>query len=42
METGAARKKGPRDYIDIQESLPLGSRMLNPDELELEQRGQDE
>lgn len=41
MGTGAARKKGPREY-DIQESLPLGSRMLHPDEQELGQRGQDE
>lgn len=42
MGTGSARKKGPREYVDIQESLPLGSRMLNPDEQELRQRGQDE
>lgn len=42
MRTGTARKNGPREYVDIQESLPLGSRMLRPDEQELGQRGQDE
>lgn len=42
MGTGTARKNGPREHVDIQESLPLGSRMLHPDEQELGQRGQDE
>lgn len=42
MGTGAARKKGPREYVDIQESPPLGSRMLHPDEQELGQRAEDE
>lgn len=42
METGPVRKRGPRNLVDIQGSLPLGLRIMHPNQQEIRQRGQQE